>query len=214
MVVVLITGGVLGWVIHRARVQREAVAAIRRSGGSVTYRHQSMPRSSGMPSWPRWAAEILGVDYFDDVRSVYLEFKESDLVAELAHVGRLRRLEELYLASSQVTDAGLASLAGLGNLRKLDLDSTEVTNARMAYLEGLTGLWFLNLSHTEVGDAGLAHLRGLSGLTDLFLEGTKAGDAGIIHLKGLSRLRYLSLEGTAIGDVGMAHLARLRGSRS
>src|SRR5262245_4332332 len=111
MVVVLITGGVLGWVIHRARVQREAVAAIRQAGGSVSYHDQSMPRSSGNDWWPRWAADILGIDYFDDVRSVFLESKESDLEAELAHVGRLRRLEELYLAGSQVTDAGLASLA-------------------------------------------------------------------------------------------------------
>src|SRR5438270_12939655 len=79
MGLVLITGGVLGWVIHRARVQREAVAAIRRADGSVIYYHQSRSRSSGMPWWPRWAAEILGIDYFDNVKSVFLEFKESDL---------------------------------------------------------------------------------------------------------------------------------------
>ena len=37
MVVVLVIGGGLGWVMQRARVQREAVAAIRRAGGSVLY---------------------------------------------------------------------------------------------------------------------------------------------------------------------------------
>ena len=34
MVLVLVLGGVLGWVVHRARVQREAVAAIKRAGGN------------------------------------------------------------------------------------------------------------------------------------------------------------------------------------
>jgi hypothetical protein len=37
MVIVLITGGVLGWVIHRTHVQRDAVAAIRRAGGNIRY---------------------------------------------------------------------------------------------------------------------------------------------------------------------------------
>ena len=55
MVLVLITGGGLGWVIHRARVQREAVAAILRAGGSVMYEHQLRPRIRGKPWWPSWA---------------------------------------------------------------------------------------------------------------------------------------------------------------
>jgi hypothetical protein len=37
MVVVLITGGGLGWLMYRARVQRDAVAAIRRAGGLTYY---------------------------------------------------------------------------------------------------------------------------------------------------------------------------------
>ena len=37
IVVVLIIGGSLGWVVHRARVQRRAVAAIEKAGGTVEY---------------------------------------------------------------------------------------------------------------------------------------------------------------------------------
>ena len=37
MVLVLILGGGLGWIAHRARVQREAVAAIEKAGGKVDY---------------------------------------------------------------------------------------------------------------------------------------------------------------------------------
>ena len=37
MALVLATGGGLGWVVYRARVQRAAVAAIVAAGGSVRY---------------------------------------------------------------------------------------------------------------------------------------------------------------------------------
>ena len=37
MALVLLLGGGLGWVVHCARVQRDAVSAIRRAGGNVFY---------------------------------------------------------------------------------------------------------------------------------------------------------------------------------
>jgi hypothetical protein len=40
LVLVLIVGGWLGWAVRSARTQREAVAAIRRAGGGITYRSQ------------------------------------------------------------------------------------------------------------------------------------------------------------------------------
>jgi Leucine Rich repeat len=49
--------------------------------------------------------------------------------AALAQVGRLRRLEELELSTSEVTDVGLKHLMGLTTLKKLDLGSTQVTDA-------------------------------------------------------------------------------------
>ena len=67
MALVLILGCGLGMIVHRARVQREAVAAIRRAGGSVMYEHELRPRIRGTPWWPKWVAEFLGTDYLDDV---------------------------------------------------------------------------------------------------------------------------------------------------
>ena len=37
LVLVLVIGGWLGWTVRNARIQREAVAAIRLAGGTVTY---------------------------------------------------------------------------------------------------------------------------------------------------------------------------------
>jgi hypothetical protein len=71
MALVLIVGGGLGWVIHRAHVQRDAVAAIERVGGYVGY---SWQRSKGnwvyprrKPPGPDWVRRTLGPDFLDTV---------------------------------------------------------------------------------------------------------------------------------------------------
>ena len=81
--------------------------------------------------------------------------------AEMAHVGRLSRLRQLYIRRSPVSDAGLA------------------------HLEGLTELTFtLEITETPVSDTGLAHLKGLTDLTDLNIACTGATDTGLgMHLE-------------------------------
>src|SRR5438045_3013968 len=70
IVLVLVLGGGLGWIVHRARVQGEAVAAIRRAGGSYYYDWQYTNRKSGpfaRPRWPDWLVARIGDDYFGHV---------------------------------------------------------------------------------------------------------------------------------------------------
>ena len=71
MVLVLVLGGGFGWVVHRARVQREAVAAIKRAGGEVSYDGSSSvtTRARG-PSWKKWLVVHLGIDYFENATEV------------------------------------------------------------------------------------------------------------------------------------------------
>ena len=67
MIAVLVLCGSLGWVVRRAGVQREAVAAIRRAGGDVVYDWQlrnGIPVWGGKPWAPGWLVDLLGVDYF------------------------------------------------------------------------------------------------------------------------------------------------------
>ena len=62
MVTVLLLGGSAGWVVHRARVQREAVNAIERAGGKVEYDEVFTSeglRDNPRPFWPRWIVERL-----------------------------------------------------------------------------------------------------------------------------------------------------------
>ena len=126
----LAIGGWLGWMVRSARIQREAVAAIQAAGGRNMYDWEwenGYPMKNEGPRAPKWLVDRLGIDYFGSV--VYVEFNVFDTYgmamrqdagfdasglqsyrrrfdAALAQVGRLRRLEELRLSSSEVTDDG------------------------------------------------------------------------------------------------------------
>jgi internalin A len=211
MVFMLILGCGLGWVVHHARVQRDAVAAIERAGGRVMYEWQfknSIPNPAGKPWAPKWLVDLVGVDYFGNaVYVISCTRKTSDAI--LDPVGRLSRLERLDLSDSAVTDAGLVHLEGLSRLRTLELGGTDISDAGIAHLKGLTNLRELFLQPSRVGDAGLAHLENLTGLRELFLGGTLVTDTGLPHLRSLTGLQALTLWGTRVSDVGLVHLEGL-----
>src|SRR5262245_10312561 len=220
MILVLLLGGGLGWTIRGARAQREAVAAIRRAGGSVRYNWEwgnGQPNLVGKPWAPGWLVDRIGIDYFGSVAAVYLDrairwgfFRDRrDLNPILAHVGRLERLEWLNLHASSVTDESLVHLRGLANLRVLVLGQTNVGDEGLAHLEGQTNLRRLMLDGTRVSDAGLVHVGRLRRLETLILNKTSVTDAGIVHLQGLTRLQWLQVDKTQISDVGLVYLTNL-----
>ena len=94
MLVVLAVGGGLGWWLHRASVQRQAVAAIRGAGGAISY-EQDVPGDPGTPGWRRWVAEHVDVDLTINVVDAWLSSRCGK--AELAQVAQLDRLEHLYV---------------------------------------------------------------------------------------------------------------------
>jgi internalin A len=168
MILVLVLAGGLGWIVHRARVQREAVAAIERSGGRVRYayeRKDQNPIPGGKSRWPGWLIGMVGVDYFETV--VFAELFERGSDAEMAWIGRLGRLEELYLnvsnsdgpPASGLTDAGMVHVAGLDRLRTLLISSNRVGNAGLKPVGGLTGLQNLTILMTQATPEGVSGLR-------------------------------------------------------
>jgi hypothetical protein len=97
---ILAIGGWLGWIVHSARVQRDAVAAIEKLKGTARYdweRRNGVNIPGGRPMWPKWLVDRIGIDYFGHVTQVRLvatpELSESDLI----HVSHLSGLEELDL---------------------------------------------------------------------------------------------------------------------
>ncbi|QDV38837.1 leucine-rich repeat domain-containing protein [Tautonia plasticadhaerens] len=224
LVLVLVIGGGLGWVVHSARVQREAVEAIRRAGGSVQYDWQVEAERAALkngmggmgggflvlpdaePPWPRWLVDRLGVDFFGSVVEVDVIGGGSD--ALLAHIGRLDRLDHLRFLDSDVSPAGLSRLRTLSRLKWLDLGETNVTDAGLAHLRGLTALEGLGLDQTRIGDAGLAHLAEMSNLRHLDLSTTDVGDPGLVRLQGLTNLETLYLGDTRVTIEETESLAR------
>jgi len=91
IVVVLLIGAGLGWmarIIRSASDQRDAVVAIRKSGGLVLYDWQWKNGDQihgGALWWPKWIVDALGVDYFSD--AIYVGITGSDSV--LVHIGCL-----------------------------------------------------------------------------------------------------------------------------
>jgi hypothetical protein len=114
--------------------------------------------NGGQPAGPKWLDAWLGPDYFDTVKRAEAGPTASD--AELAHIGRLTRLEFLDLSDAPaVTEAGLAHLAGLTHLGELRLNRTPVTDAGLTRLKGLSQLRNLNVRGTKVTDSGAQDLR-------------------------------------------------------
>ena len=145
LVLVVIIGLWFGWVVRRARDQREAVAAIERAGGSVQFGanwYNDIILKIRKPWVPAWAVRLLGVEYFDIVDGVDLS------------KGRVN------------SQSLLARLSPLPGLLPLETDDTRITNTTLIPLEGLTRLSSLDLDGTEVTDAGLAHLKGLTTLSE------------------------------------------------
>jgi internalin A len=185
MLVVVATGVWLGWLARNARIQREAVASIKRAGGHVLYDWQwkngHLIRGA-KPSEGRWMSDFLGVDYFHDVTGDFLLGTDSS-DDELESIGRLTRVELLILGGSRVTDRGLSHLRGMRALQLLEVFSPHVTDDGLAHLAGLSTLRHLNLSHNGVTDRGLRHLVGLANLRTLRMRRTRVTYRGLEPLR-------------------------------
>ncbi len=91
IVLVLVVGAGLGWVVRSARIQREAVAAIKSAGGHVEYDADRSNETaiSVRRRAPRWLVDFLGVDYFGHVTDVWLTPTPDGAIAKVACLTRL-----------------------------------------------------------------------------------------------------------------------------
>jgi len=225
MLAVVLFGVVLGWFVHLAHVQRDAVAAIVFHGGSVTYNWQHKSGPSGRsqidrtsrPNAPRWLLEWLGPDYFGHVEQVHLGPRNQDAVME--HVGRLGRLRRIHFFTgidlsplaraglSTITKTGLPQVQSLVELSRVELADPEVSGAGFKYLKDLTELEVLTLPRNiSVIDAELAYLSRLTGLCSLELCDPRITDAGIEALKDMTKLTFLRLANTQVSGAGLKNL--------
>jgi internalin A len=175
---VLIIGVWFGWIVRSARIQREAVAAITRTGGFVRYDWEFKNGhydSKAQPVWPKRLVDLIGADYVGSVTEV---FGDENFKPALAAIGNLETLEVLDLDETTVTDAGIENLGRLKKLRNLSIQDTAVSDAALVHVKGLRQLTSLNVGLTEISDVGLANLQGLTNLEHLLIHRTKIRMAG------------------------------------
>ena len=149
MVLVLIAGGGFGWVFHRAKLQRDAVEAIERVGGTVGY---SWQRANGtwvsprpQSPWTDWLRRELGPDFLDTVTHVSPVGGPCD-DESLRAACRLPWLEELIVLNTSVTDASAEEIRELTNLRSLNLTLSAITSRSLRHIERMSELRTLTVS--------------------------------------------------------------------
>ena len=210
IILVLIIGAWFGWLVRSARLQREAVTAIEKSGGTAHYNwtfNDGAFIEEGKPWAPSRLIDLFGIDHFGHVTYVRLRTTTDDL---LAHVASLDRVQHLSISDESEINAGLAHLSGLTELTELTLRSAPVSDAGLAHLKRLTRLSKLEiLRGTQVTDAGLTYLKGMTKLSELLLFETQITGPGLENLKGMTKLRRLNLGQAPITDAGLAQLKNL-----
>ena len=210
----------LGYITHRARQQKQAVAAITEVGGRLSFAHQRMPNDKDgarsydreiEPPVPRWIVNAVGVDYFRSVDSVSLvDAPVSD--QWLAQLDKLPSLISLTLRRTNVTGPGVAQLRWLRNLEQLDIEGMhDVTDETLRSIGQCRRLEQLSLYNCPaITDVGLQYLAPLVKMEQLVLSNSQVTDAGVVHLAGMSKLRMLQLGGTHVTDESPALLGTLK----
>jgi len=229
MIFVLLLGGVLGWVVCLAHVQRDAIAAIRSGGGQVTYHWQLKTLPNGRVQFdpkrrlkvPKWALDYLGADYFGHVEHVELGPRNTDtVIKQVGELDKLRRLTFFRgIDLAPVVSAGIESLPnngiarfqGLLGLFTKDFSAPPFNGANLRYLKNMTRLEVLNLPEsTSLTDRDLKYLSKLTALSSLDLDDSHITDAGLVSLEGMTKLKVLGLMSTQVSSAGLKSLRAMK----
>ena len=217
IVLVLVLGGWLGWIVRSARIQRDAVAAIRCADGFVWYDWEwcNGRKFPGKPWAPDWLIRAIGVDYVGRVACVTY-FRRVDNFNEALLVERQKRRRHpdytppyFHVRVPGYDGAFAADLKSLADLSDLNLSSTDVTDDGLANLAGLTNLVRLNLEETQITDAGLIHLERLTKIEYLRPLRQQNHRRGFVASDGSRQTLVLDLCDTQVTDSGLRHLKHI-----
>src|SRR5262249_13402139 len=99
------------------------------------------------------------VSALEGLKLAVLDLSGSKVTGE--KLGSFKDVEELLLARSAATDAGVKAIKDLPKLRVLKLGFTEVTNAALDSVKDMKKLEDLDIYRTKVTGAGLEKLEGV-----------------------------------------------------
>jgi hypothetical protein len=207
----------LGWIVNKAREQREAVRALQKFGGFVHYDWEfvngrvKVPQGNllWMPSWgkftpggkpwaPDWLRRALGDEYFQSIAhvSLYVDIKNQVASATWVNMGP--------------ADDALRKLATQTSIRTLQIGGQQVTDANLSYVGQMTGLQELSIAWgRHLTDRGFMQLSRLKRVRILEVDNSKMTDAGLEAIGKLTNLEELRIGGAGFSDRGLAQLKGL-----
>lgn len=176
-----IVASILAWRMHNVVLQRRAVAAIERLGGSTA-------RSSSW--WPGWIVSLVGEELVTDVEGVvFTDASDQDLDLAL----QLPYLRSATILSSKISDDGLVRLAQQPSITEVRIlaKGANLSPAGVNALGRLPNLRSLYLS-AEVTLDSLPECGSLSELVIDIPRLTGSNMASVLRLTNLSSLSITS----------------------
>jgi|SRR6185295_10831747 len=126
LLLVLVLAVSFAWMIHKAKEQGIAVAALTKMGCQCEVAYDKAGnRPATVLEWFRWVVGEEEPRSVNWVRCSGSQITDTDLV----HLNGLSRLKVLNLEGSHITDAGLVNLQGLTHLEELYLNESQLTDA-------------------------------------------------------------------------------------
>ena len=182
-----------------ASKDRDVALWVFEKGGQITIhgREKTVDRPSDLPDAPF------------QVTMVHLLLSPDVVDRDMSRFTGLSLLQGLYLAGSQLSDEGLATIGTITTLKYLALASPRITDAGLQHLSGLKNIENLLLGGTSIGTDGLAHLVDLPLVNWLDLTGTKAADSSLALMPRFRSLEGLVLRQTGVTDEGLPHLMQV-----
>lgn len=193
--VIAFVGCVAANIAFRVREKNEAESAITQMGGTVK-RYQTEEGIAG------------------DVDFSGKPFGDADLAKLVPLLNQLSATDQLNLANTQVTDAGLKHLQSLHYLDELCLDGCAIQGTGLQYLAhmGRNNRYsnvVLSLKDTSVDDTAISGLRECAELNELILANCPVTGSGFVHLRGLDKLHRLMLPRCPIVDASLPYIAEM-----
>lgn len=156
-------------------------------------------------------AALTDTDLVEDVQNLhqlhYLDLGECSQLTDagLVSLAGLRELKVLHLYKCKFTGQGLAHLRAVPNLVGLNLwECRNLVETQLVYLDQFQKLQWLSLCDTCVTHEGLFHVGRLISLKKLNLSWCRRlRDPALVHLQGLANLRELDLRHTQVTAGGV-----------
>ena len=227
LVVVAVLCVWLAFTVNAARRQKEAVAAILRAGGTVSYDYQMVPvpvapndfniNTAAMPRTPAWLRSIFGDDFFCNVICVGFSVSGADFkLARITDLPSIRRFGVRSIpaasgggkAQMHLRDEDLAVFGQLSQLQDLTLFGQEIEGPGLKSLVGLKHLNHIGLHSTFISDAGLEQVGKLTTLQNIILSADRISDDGLHYLETIPKLN-LDLMSPSIAQISDSRLAAL-----